>query len=408
MLGPGGIGKTSIAQVLARESTLPHVHVVELVGVGAGDDVVAAVGAALGVRGSVTTRPTLTPAQQADVRGRIAQELDAGPTLLVLDNCEHVLEPVAALVAFLLATTRDLQVLATSRAPLRLAAERAVPLSQLSAADAEELFVRRATATRPDAVLDPAAVREVVERLDGLPLAVELAAARVRTMTVAEVAAALDDRFAALRSRDRSTPDRHRTLEAVIAWSWDLLAPDEQRALAWLSVFQDGFDRATAATVLGPDGPDLVDVLVEQSLLVMGEDGGACAVPRTRDDPGVRRRRGWRRPASTTAAVAAQRRWALDLADRSAGPRRRRRPGRAASTCWSASRTTSPTCCATRCPSGDREVVARLVALLGSLWTITGDQPRIFAVCDPATELLTGWEVPDELGTATPRRRRAC
>ena len=192
-------------------------RVVELVGVGAGDDVVAAVGAGLGVRGSVTTRVMLTPAQQADVRSRIAAELDAGPTLLVLDNCEHVLEPVAALVAFLLATTRDLRVLATSRAPLRLAAERAVPLTQLSATDAGELFVRRATATRPDAVLDEAAVGKVVERLDGLPLAVELAAARVRTMTVAEVAAALDDRFAALRSRDRSTPDRHRTLEAVIA-----------------------------------------------------------------------------------------------------------------------------------------------------------------------------------------------
>ena len=117
-------------------------------------------------------------------------------------------------------------------------------------------------------------MRAVVDRLDGLPLAVELAAARVRTMTVAEVAAALDDRFAALRSRDRSTPDRHRTLEAVIAWSWDLLAADEQRALAWLSVFQDGFDRATAVTVLGPDGSDLVDALAEQSLLVVTEDGG--------------------------------------------------------------------------------------------------------------------------------------
>ena len=131
-------------------------HVVELVGVGAGDDVVAAVGAALGVRGSVTTRLALTPAQQADVRGRLAQELDAGPTLLVLDNCEHVLEPVAALVAFLLATTRDLQVLATSRAPLRLAAERAVPLSQLSAVDAEAaLRAPRHGRPRPDAVPRP-------------------------------------------------------------------------------------------------------------------------------------------------------------------------------------------------------------------------------------------------------------
>ncbi len=316
VLGPGGIGKTSIAQVLARESRLPHVHVVELVGVGAGDDVVAAVGAALGVRGSMATRLALTPAQQADVRGRIARELDAGPTLLVLDNCEHVLEPVAALVAFLLATTRDLQVLATSRAPLRLAAERAVPLSQLSTRDAEELFVRRASATRPDAVLEPASVREVVDRLDGLPLAVELAAARVRTMTVAEVAAALEDRFAALRTRDRSTPDRHRTLEAVIAWSWDLLAADEQRALSWLSIFQDGFDRRTAITVLGPDGADLVDVLVEQSLLVLSEDDGSArfrALETIREYAAAQ----LARAGEHAAAVDAQLRWVNDLADRS-------------------------------------------------------------------------------------------
>ena len=267
----------------------------------------------------------------------------------MLDNCEHVLEPVAALVAFLLATTRDLQVLATSRAPLRLAAERAMPLSQLSASDAEELFVRRASATRPDAVLDPAAVRAVVERLDGLPLAVELAAARVRTMTVAEVATALDDRFAALRSRDRSTPERHRTLEAVIAWSWDLLAPDEQRALAWLSVFQDGFDRATATAVLGPDGPDLVDALVEQSLLVMGEDGGAPGSGPWRRS-GSTPRPGWPRRASTTTpsppSAAGRSTWRT-------GPRTSSSPTTRSSwsTSWSASRTTSPTCCATRCPS---------------------------------------------------------
>ncbi|WP_210651798.1 BTAD domain-containing putative transcriptional regulator [Nocardioides sp. SYSU D00065] len=395
VLGPGGIGKTSVAQVLARESTLPQVHVVELVGVGAGDDVVVAVGARLGVRGSVTTRQALTPAQQADVRSRLAQELDAAPTLLVLDNCEHVLEPVAALVAFLLATTRDLQVLATSRAPLRLAAERAVPLSQLSPADAEALFVRRASATRPDAVLDPDAVREVVQRLDGLPLAVELAAARVRTMTVAEVATALDDRFSALRSRDRTTPDRHRTLEAVIAWSWELLAPEQQRALAWLSVFQDGFDRPTTRAVLGPNGPDLLDVLVEQSLLVMTETGGSArfrALETIREFAAAQ----LVLAGEQEAAAAAQRRWAGDLADRSedlvVSPDQVRLVEllvREQNNLTDVLRQALA--------GGDRALVARLVALLGSLWTITGDQPRIFAVCDAASDLLAGWDVPDPL-----------
>ncbi|MFC0224862.1 ATP-binding protein [Nocardioides zeicaulis] len=395
LVGPGGIGKTSAAQLVARESATARVHVVELVGVGAGDDVVAAVGAALGVRGSVASRLTLTPAQQADVRGRLVQELDQAPTLLVLDNCEHVLEPVASLVAFLLASTRDLVVLATSRAPLRLAAERVVPLSQLATDDAAELFVRRARAVRPGAVLDPATVRAVVERLDGLPLAVELAAARLRTMGLAEVAGALDDRLTALRSRERGTPDRHRTLEAVIAWSWDLLTAPEQRALAWLSVFQDGFDRASATALLGPGAPDLVDALVEQSLLVLVEDDG---VVRLRALETIREYAAARlvERGEADLAAQAQREWACALAERcrdlvvaedqaalvDALVREQNnltdvlRHGLAAA---------------------DRGLVARLVGLLGSLWTVTGDQPRVFAVCDAAADVLAGWEVPEPL-----------
>ena len=241
ILGPGGLGKTRVAHVLAREAGQPRVHFVELVGISSPADVVSEVGSALGVRHSVTGRRNLTPAQQADVRARIAQELDSVPTLLVLDNCEHVLDAVASLVAFLLVTTRDLRVVTTSRAPLGIAAERVFPLSQLAAADGAELFRRRALAVRPDAELPDHVVAEIVARLDGLPLAVELAAARIRTMSADEVRRALDDRFELLRGRDRSAPARHQTLTAVIAWSWDLLTPDEQRALAWLSVFQDGF-----------------------------------------------------------------------------------------------------------------------------------------------------------------------
>ncbi len=132
VIGPGGLGKTQVAHVLAREATQPRVYFVELVGVTSGDDVVAEVGAALGVRGSVTGRRTLTAAQLADVRSRISAELDTAPTLLVLDNCEHMLESVASLVALLLVTTRDLHVLTTSRAPLGLAAEQVVALRQLA------------------------------------------------------------------------------------------------------------------------------------------------------------------------------------------------------------------------------------------------------------------------------------
>ena len=275
VVGPGGLGKTRVAHVLAREATQPRVYFVELVGVTSGDDVLAEVGAALGVRGSVTGRRTLTPAQLSDVRSRIAAELDTAPTLLVLDNCEHVLESVASLVALLLVTTRDLHVLTTSRAPLGLSAEQVVTLRQLAPDDASALFVQRARAARADVDLPADAVADVVARLDGLPLAIELAAARMRTMSVEEVRRRLDDLFDLLRTRDRSAPERHRTLAAVIEWSWDLLDPGAQEAMARLSVFHDGFTRDTAVAVLGAGGADLVETLAEQSLVTVGEVDGS-------------------------------------------------------------------------------------------------------------------------------------
>jgi len=212
---------------------------------------------------------------------------------------------------------------------------------------------------------------------------------------VVEVAAALDDRFATLRSRDPSTPDRHRTLEAVIAWSWDLLTDDEQQALAWLSVFQDGFDRATAMAVLGPGGSDLVDALVEQSLLVITEEGGAArfrALETIREYAAAQlARRG-----DVDAAGEAQRRWARDLADRS---RDLVLADDQVALVDALVREQNNLTDVLRhsFATGDRELVARLVSLLGSLWTITGDQPRIFAICDAAADLLGGWEVPDGL-----------
>jgi predicted ATPase/DNA-binding SARP family transcriptional activator len=390
VLGPGGIGKTRIAHVLAREATQPRVHVVELVGVGSGDDVVAEVGAALGIRGSVTTRHTLTPAQAADVRGRIARELDTGPALLVLDNCEHVLESVAGLVAYLLVTTRDLSVLATSRAPLRIAAERVVPLTQLSTGHAADLFARRARAARPDATLDPEAVDAVVSRLDGLPLAVELAAARVRTMSVEQIRGALDDRFGLLRSRDRTTPERHRTLAAVIEWSWGLLSPREREAAARLSVFHDGFDAATATTVLGPDGMDLIEALVDQSVVTVSESGGAT---RFRMLETIREYAAQQLLDSGhhDDAVAAQDRWAVELVE--AHGSIFFSPNQIASIDALLAEEGNLTDVLRRALATGRAAVGvGLLSTLGSLWTITGNHPRIFAVADAASELLADWD----------------
>ncbi len=225
----------------------------------------------------MTGRRTLTPAQLADVRGRIAQELDTVPTLLVLDNCEHVLDAAASLVAFLLATTRDLRVVTTSRAPLGIAAERVFLLSQLAAPDGEELFRRRARAVRPDADLPDDVVADVVARLDGLPLAVELAAARIRTMSVEEVRRALADRFRLLRGRDRSAPARHQTLTVghrlVVG---PAVRPTSSGPWPGCRSSTTASPPTAACAVLGPDGADLVEALVDQSLLTVSEEGGAA------------------------------------------------------------------------------------------------------------------------------------
>ena len=395
ILGPGGLGKTRVAHVLAREAGQPRVHFVELVGISSPADVVSEVGSALGVRHSVTGRRNLTPAQQADVRTRIAQELDSVPTLLVLDNCEHVLDAVASLVAFLLVTTRDLRVVTTSRAPLGIAAERVFPLSQLAAADGAELFRRRARAVRPDAELPDRVVAEIVARLDGLPLAVELAAARIRTMSADEVRRAIDDRFELLRGRDRSAPARHQTLTAVIAWSWDLLTPEEQRALAWLSVFQDGFSLEGARDLLGHDGPDLVEALVGQSLLTVGEHRGSIRyrMLETVREFGARKLEESGAGGEAHDALVA---WAVGLATRL---RREVFGARQIEVVdlLDTEEANLADVLRQRLLAGDTPHAVPLLAALGALWSVTGNFPRFLAMADLSERVLVDWEPTPEL-----------
>ncbi|AMB59131.1 ATP-binding protein [Microterricola viridarii] len=297
IVGAGGLGKTRLAHELARRSELPLIVVVELASVRSDDDVTLAFASTLGIRELPAGQRLADAVARPDVRVRVVAELAAQPTLLVVDNCEHVLGGSAEWIAELLASCPELHVLATSRSPLELTAERVYALGPLSAASdaatpqhygpAVALFVERAQAARPGASMPLDVIARLCTRLDGLPLAIELAAARVRSLTVEQIESRLGNRFALLTNGDRSAPERHQTLQAVIDWSWRLLRPAEQRALARLSLFADGFSAEAAEAVIAAEAQgaggaadgtddgalsiDVLDALVAQSLVVVHE-----------------------------------------------------------------------------------------------------------------------------------------
>jgi predicted ATPase/DNA-binding SARP family transcriptional activator len=270
IVGPGGLGKTRLANAVSRQAAQRTVHFVALAGVTRDDDVAGEVAAVLGA-GESRRAPVGQLGVPTDVLAGIAAALGAGPVLLVLDNCEQVLGGVAELVRALVSMAPELRVLTTSRAPLGLSSESVYPLPQLDLATSVELFGQRARAARPGVDLPAEVVEEICRHLDGLPLAVELAAARVRVLSVAEIAERLRDRFALLRGGPRDAPERHQTLQAVVDWSWNLLEPAGQAAMRALSVFPAGFGADAATRLLTGEGaadvqPVLED-LVDQSLL---------------------------------------------------------------------------------------------------------------------------------------------
>ncbi|CAM3261100.1 putative ATPase [Williamsia muralis] len=280
--GPGGAGKTRIANkighIVAGDGA--RVFFVELASVRGDDDVLAAVAGTLGVGESDVGpggRPRLA---YSDLRARLADALTAD-TLVILDNCEHVVDAAARIASELIAAADGVRILATSRSPLRVSSEVVHQLPTLDVGEkgsaATDLFVARAHAIRPDVAIDLGEVAALCRALDGLPLAIELAAARVRTMTVGEISQRLTDRFALLSAGSRSSPLRHRTLHAVIEWSWELLDHAAQVALRRLCRFPGGFSREAAAELVGAGGfelDDVLDALVDQSLLHVVENGG--------------------------------------------------------------------------------------------------------------------------------------
>ncbi|WP_443033797.1 AfsR/SARP family transcriptional regulator [Streptomyces sp. AD681] len=283
LLGPGGAGKTRLSQEAAEgagDTARDGVWLAELAPVDDPADVPEAVLTAVGARETVLYRAgaeemravTASEGQDTAVE-RLVEHCGRRRMLIVLDNCEHVVDAAARLTEELLARCPHLTVLATSREPLGVRGESLRPVEPLSEPAALRLLADRGAAARPGFRVDAdeetaAACAEICRRLDGLPLAIELAAARLRMLTPRQIADRLDDRFRLLTSGSRTVLPRQQTLRAVVDWSWDLLDADEREVLGRLSVFAGGCDLAAAEAVCGRAALDALGSLVDKSLVV--------------------------------------------------------------------------------------------------------------------------------------------
>ncbi|MDD9381550.1 AAA family ATPase [Streptomyces sp. ZAF1911] len=313
LLGPGGAGKTRLSQEAAEAHAragrgTPDVHTgapgtpapawadgvwfVELAPVDDPEDVPEAVLAALGARETKLRGGSAEEMRALTERGdhpldRLAEHCARRRMLLILDNCEHVVDAAARLAEEVLARCPGVQILATSREPLGVPGETLRPVDPLPDPVALRLLGDRGAAARAGFTVDedPAAAVEICRRLDGMPLAIELAAARLRLLTPRQIADRLDDRFRLLTGGARTHLPRQQTLRAVVDWSWDLLDEPERAVLRRLSVFAGGCDLDAAEAVCadggsldrldGADVADLLGSLVDKSLVVAAPDGPA-------------------------------------------------------------------------------------------------------------------------------------
>jgi predicted ATPase/class 3 adenylate cyclase len=276
LTGTGGVGKTRLAlemATVAADEFVDGVWIVELAPVGDPDAVAPAVASTLSIR----------PQEGLTVVESIVDWLRGRRVLLLLDNCEHVLAHVGDLVAAIVPRCATVTVMATSREPLSVSGERVVPVAPLATSNAVALFCDRAEAVDDSlafSATDRAAIVGICEQLDGIPLAIELAAARVRSLTPGELQQRLGDRLRLLRAR-RGDSGRHTTLRATVAWSYQLLSVDERLLFDRISVFAGGFDVAAVEAICGrspldtSDVFDLVASLVDKSMVIAdrGDDG---------------------------------------------------------------------------------------------------------------------------------------
>lgn len=387
LLGPGGAGKTrlavEVARAVARDQPGLSVHLVELAPLSEPAAVTSQVAAA--VEGLATDVPP---------RDAIRAALQTGPSLLLLDNCEHLSRAVAELVEDLLTTCPPLTVLATSREPLGVPGEVVWPVPPLPVpppdvrrlADgrhhaAFQLFLDRAAEAAPRLALtdaEAADVARIVRHLDGIPLAIELAAARLRVLSVAEIADRLHDRFTLLTGGHRTAPDRHRALSATLAWSWSLLDDDQRRAWMAASVPAAPFPATLLEPLLEAAGADLdlldaITALADRSLVTVHERGvptryrmletlrefGAHELAASGREPAVRDAHA----QAVEGAVAALDRCTPSTWDVDLDALRAWLPEARAAMRW-------------RARQGDQRGVQRLAAGLGWLWYLTALAPE--------------------------------
>ena len=273
LTGVGGVGKTRLALELAARSASAFpdgVWVIELAAIGDPAVVPEAVAAVLGI----TQQPGMSVADS------IAAALEGRVRLLVFDNCEHVLDAAADMIEAILAQSKTVKVLATSREGLRMPDEQLWPVPSLDVqSSASTLFVERASAVAPSTSLVEYSdvVAEICRRLDGIPLAIELAASRLLSMTVVEIRDHIDDRFRLLVGSRRGL-ERHQTLRHAVQWSYELLDAEERATLNRCSVFAGGFDAEGAQAVAKTRDKfatlDLLDALVRKSLVTTGQSFG--------------------------------------------------------------------------------------------------------------------------------------
>jgi len=413
LIGPGGSGKTRLATEAARTllGGLPDgAWLVELAAIGADGDVAQATIGGLGLRDAL-----LGAAPHAEPADRLVDAIRDREALLILDNCEHVIEPAAALAHRLLGECRRLRILATSREPLGITGEALWPVlpltlpeadagpAAIASAPAVRLLRERAGAVRRDLAGDDrtlATMARVCRALDGMPLAIELAAARLRTMSLDQLANRLDDRFRLLTGGSRTALPRHRTLRAVVDWSWELLSDAERIVLRRLSVFAGGASLEAAERVCAGDPVrpaevlELLTALAEKSLVVAEGD----SAPRYRLLGTIKEYAAHRlaEAGESTAARHAHLAYFTELAE-TADPRLRSAEQMKWLAVLGAEHDDISSAMRGAVAAGEAEAAMRLAGGAGWYWWLSGHRAEGIELIIAATE--TPGEVSDEIRT---------